>query len=125
MNIVDASEVLKEFQKMAGLNQSGVLDSDTMKMMNMPRCGNKDMSAEMIPDKEDPNEENSIRRKRYKLSETRAKWRKRDLTYRITRFSERMHVNPDLVERDVAKAFKLWEKVTNLNFIRSSDKEVR
>ncbi len=121
---MDASEVLKKFQHMAGLNESGVLDSETMKVMNMPRCGNKDMEVEMIPDEED-GEENSIRRKRYKLSQTGSRWRKRELTYTISRFSNRMTVAPDKVERDVAQAFRLWESVTNLNFIRSKDRNVR
>ena len=33
---------LMEFQSFAGINQTGVLDDETIYWMNMPRCGVKD-----------------------------------------------------------------------------------
>lgn len=33
---------IMEFQAFAGMNVTGELDADTVKMMNMPRCGVKD-----------------------------------------------------------------------------------
>ena len=35
-------EALLDFQFLAGINQTGVLDQDTEKMMTMPRCGVRD-----------------------------------------------------------------------------------
>ena len=36
-------EALLEFQSYAGINQTGVMDPNTVKMMMMPRCGVKDI----------------------------------------------------------------------------------
>ena len=40
---------VKEFQAFAGLRQTGELDKETVEMMEMPRCGVKDI----LEDKED------------------------------------------------------------------------
>ena len=37
---------VKEFQAFAGLRQTGELDEETVKMMEMPRCGVKDVLEE-------------------------------------------------------------------------------
>ena len=50
-----------EFQKFAGLNITGNLDKETVKMMNMPRCGVKDRIGKNM------NEEEHHRSKRYAL----------------------------------------------------------
>ena len=36
-------DALLEFQSYAGINQTGVIDHNTVKMMKMPRCGVKDI----------------------------------------------------------------------------------
>ena len=36
-------EALLEFQAYAGINQTGVLDKDTAQIMEMPRCGVRDI----------------------------------------------------------------------------------
>lgn len=130
-NLIDTSDVIREFQKMAGINETGELNSETMNMMNAPRCGNKDMDHEMIPDIDEQVDNNLkdrlllVRRKRFKLNQYNAKWRKRDLTYNIPKFSSKVKVAPELIERDVENAFRLWEAVTNLNFIKSRDNKVK
>lgn len=85
-------------------------------------CGNLDLDHEIIPDEDE--EGRSVRWKRYKLSPTRRKWKKRELSYRITKFSEQMSLNPRLVEKEVAHAFKLWSRATNLQFYPSKAKYV-
>ena len=43
--LIDSSAMegpIKEFQRFAGLNVTGILDKKTMDMMAMPRCGVKD-----------------------------------------------------------------------------------
>ena len=52
------SYALMEFQRFAGINETGVLDDDTIHMMNAPRCGNKDKVG---------HGEEARRRKRYAL----------------------------------------------------------
>ena len=48
---------IKEFQSFAGLPQTGDLDEETVRMMNKPRCGVKDIVGKSA----------SMRKKRYAL----------------------------------------------------------
>ncbi|CAG7816597.1 unnamed protein product [Allacma fusca] len=108
MNLVDASPFIKQFQEMMGINVTGKLDKETLKMMNAPRCGNPDVHQKIRTE--------NRRSKRYVLTQSR--WEKRDVTYRISEFSRRPGVSEALVDRDVQRAFQLWQDVTNLNFIK-------
>ena len=40
--LLDITSAIKDFQLFAGLNQTGELDEETVKMMGMPRCGVRD-----------------------------------------------------------------------------------
>ena len=48
---------IMEFQSFAGLPQTGDLDEETVRMMNQPRCGVKDIVGKSA----------SVRKKRYAL----------------------------------------------------------
>ena len=50
-------DYIREFQSFAGLNQTGNLDSETIALMQTPRCGVKDIVGKGI----------TTRRKRYAL----------------------------------------------------------
>merc|ERR1719322_1055761 len=67
---------LMDFQTFAGINRTGVLDDETIRWMNMPRCGVKDSVGE-----EDHDDEGGVhsRSKRYALQGSR--WRVKELTY--------------------------------------------
>ncbi|KAB7503369.1 Matrix metalloproteinase-14 [Armadillidium nasatum] len=95
---------IMEFQAFAGLNITGDLDEETIFMMNMPRCGVKDKIGYGA---------NARRKKRYALQGSR--WRVRRLTYKITRYP--LSLSKNEVESDVRKAFKVWEDVTDLQFV--------
>ena len=43
---------IMEFQQFAGLNTTGELDNETVKMMNMPRCGVKDKVGKNMNEEE-------------------------------------------------------------------------
>ena len=60
----DVEPALKLLQRMAGLNETGILDLATMEIMNKDRCGMADFSPT----------DNVRRRKRYKKYGTR--WNK-------------------------------------------------
>ena len=78
---------------------TGVLDQETKKMMEMPRCG--------VPDIQDiGNDANAKRKKRYALQGS--KWRNKDISYRITRFT------PDLRESEVSEELRRAFKVNTL-----------
>ncbi|KAI2810198.1 calcium ion binding [Blomia tropicalis] len=104
---------LAEFQRFAGLNETGLLDEDTMHMMNAPRCGNKDKVG---------HGEEARRRKRYALQGS--KWRRTDLTYRISQYPSKLNLKRSDVDREIARAFQVWSDVTPLNFIVKKDGRV-
>ncbi|XP_022251649.1 matrix metalloproteinase-16-like [Limulus polyphemus] len=102
---------IKDFQRFAGLSETGVLDNDTITMMNMPRCGVKDIVGHSI----------SARKKRYALQGS--KWRTTSLTYKIGKYPSRIkdHLK---VDKEIEKAFKIWSDVTSINFIHKKNGRV-
>ncbi|XP_060941336.1 uncharacterized protein LOC133019018 [Limanda limanda] len=88
-------ETLKKMQGFYGLEVTGQLDTNTMDVMNRPRCGFTDVS-------------------RYSHFDGGPKWEKTLVTYRITNYT------PDLSQGDVdatiAKALQLYSDVIPLDF---------
>ncbi|RWS30356.1 Matrix metalloproteinase-14-like protein [Leptotrombidium deliense] len=95
---------IKDFQRFAGINETGKLDEETVTMMNAPRCGNKDIVG---------HGEEARRRKRYALQGS--KWRKTGITYHISKYSTKF--DEATIDREVGKAFQVWSEVTPLNFV--------
>ncbi|XP_069058469.1 matrix metalloproteinase-18-like [Pleurodeles waltl] len=91
------SEKIREMQKFFGLQVTGKVDSNTLEVMEQPRCGVSDVAA-------------------YSTFPGRPVWRKHALTYRILNYT------PDMARSDVdtaiQKAFKVWSDVTPLTFTR-------
>lgn len=102
----DYVEALKSFQAMANITVSGVLDEETVEMMNLPRCG--------MPDHMGHNDE--VRRK--KRYDAMARWPKMDLTWRINSYS------PDLpdpaIDRIMEAALVAWSHVSELTFTETT-----
>ncbi|XP_033126745.1 matrix metalloproteinase-16-like [Anneissia japonica] len=92
---------LSLMQSFANINNTGLIDGNTLAKMRMPRCGNPDSDGA-----------ESLRKKRYNLAGPR--WKKRSLTYRIARFTE--DFSQILVEQEIERAFKVWSDVTPLTF---------
>ncbi|KAK2719637.1 matrix metalloproteinase-24-like isoform X2 [Artemia franciscana] len=99
----DFKMAVMEFQAFAGLNQTGTLDPETIKLMNTPRCGVRDFIGP-----------SGHRSKRYALQGSR--WRVKDLTYRISRYPSKLKKLD--VDIEIARAFDVWAKATQLNFIK-------
>ncbi|UYV80418.1 Mmp1 [Cordylochernes scorpioides] len=97
-------QAIKEFQRFAGLNETGNLDNLTMAMMNTPRCGVRDRVG---------HGESARRRRRYALQGS--KWRVTSLTYRISKYPRRIK-DRQRVEKEIARAFRVWSSVSPLNF---------
>ncbi|XP_017483196.1 PREDICTED: matrix metalloproteinase-14-like [Rhagoletis zephyria] len=107
------SHALMDFQRFAGLNETGTLDEETVSMMGAPRCGNKDKIG---------HGEEARRRKRYALQGS--KWRRTELTYRISQYPSRRNLKNSDVDREISRAFQVWSEVTPLNFIVKKDGRV-
>lgn len=88
---------IQEMQKFLGLEVTGKLDSETLKVMRMPRCG--------VPDVGD-----------FSTFPGMPKWRKTRLTYRIVNYT--LDLPRDAVDSAIEKALKVWEEVTPLTFSR-------
>ncbi|XP_067014615.2 matrix metalloproteinase-16 [Anabrus simplex] len=97
---------LKDFQAFAGLNVTGELDNDTVKMMATPRCGVEDM---------DPNNDDThVRTKRYDIHGSR--WHSRNITYRVSKYSQRL--TREQVDHEIARALQVWSNHTSLVFTK-------
>ncbi|XP_029312805.1 matrix metalloproteinase-25 [Cottoperca gobio] len=108
-------KAIRVMQRFGGVQETGVLDSETLKLMSTPRCslpdivGNEDMLRMR----------RRRRRKRYALSGL--KWHKTDLTWSVHSYpspvlSTRMPNN--LVDSILTQAFKAWSDVAPLSFRR-------
>ncbi|OWF43599.1 matrix metalloproteinase-16-like [Mizuhopecten yessoensis] len=96
------SKGIAQFQRMAGLPVTGVVDSETIRMMKLPRCGNSD----------DMGYSDQARKKRYALHGS--KWSKYDITYTISEYSKK--ISKTDVDSEIRRAFDAWEGVTPLTF---------
>ena len=81
-------------QKFGGLNETGILDTETVELMKSPRCGVPDNIENYenlidIGDDDDEKEEDKdgyypSRKKRYALQGSR--WKKKTLTYKVGKY---------------------------------------
>jgi len=104
---------IMDFQGFAGLNQTGLLDAETVKMMEMPRCGVKDSVG--------TDQAHGRRKKRYALQGSR--WRVKELTYKISKYPTGSISRSD-VDKEIKKALSVWSEHTDLKFIRKRSGKV-
>ncbi|KAL7848371.1 hypothetical protein AOLI_G00230890 [Acnodon oligacanthus] len=94
-SVLDFETTLKKMQEFFGLEVTGKLDTNTIKVMKKPRCGVSDVAN-------------------FGHFPGKPKWEKKTLTYRITEYT------PDLSQREVdaaiTQAFKLYSDVIPLDF---------
>uniref|UniRef100_A0A8D0GDG0 Peptidase metallopeptidase domain-containing protein n=1 Tax=Sphenodon punctatus TaxID=8508 RepID=A0A8D0GDG0_SPHPU len=91
------ADKIKEMQAFFGLQVTGKLDSNTLEMMQKPRCGIPDVGQ-------------------YSTFPGSPKWLKKDLTYRILNYTPDME--PDDVDTAIERAWKVWSDVTPLTFTK-------
>nr|XP_046232577.1 matrix metalloproteinase-17 [Scatophagus argus]XP_046232578.1 matrix metalloproteinase-17 [Scatophagus argus] len=106
-------KAIRVMQRFGGVPETGVLDSDTLKLMSTPRCSLPD-----IVGSEDRLRKRR-RRKRYALSGL--KWYKTDLTWSVHSYpspSLSPRLSEGLVDSILTHAFKAWSDVAPLNFRR-------
>ncbi|XP_046452877.1 uncharacterized protein LOC124200653 [Daphnia pulex] len=100
---------IAEFQSLAGLEPTGILDEKTLEWMNKPRCG--------VPDREYHAPFTATppltRRKRFSV-EDRNRWTKKHLTYDVKVYTSKLSHSE--VDHEIARAFKLWENASVLTF---------
>lgn len=132
------SKALKRLQKFGGINETGVLDDDTIELIKTPRCGMKDdLEEEQFQNqeiREVGDDENEIvekeergpyfpikkRKKRFALQGSR--WKTRFLTYKVGKYPTGL-TNRE-VDSDVSKAFSMWASASGLTFMKSNARNV-
>lgn len=96
------NKTIMDFQHFSRLNITDELNEETIEQMSRPRCSiNETIGSNK-----------SSRTKRYRLDSNR--WNTTDLTYRITKYSAKL--NKSDVDKEIARAFKLWSRYTDLTF---------
>ncbi|XP_071318520.1 matrix metalloproteinase-25 isoform X2 [Trachinotus anak] len=106
-------KAIRVMQRFGGLQETGMLDSKTLKLMSTPRCSLPDIvgSEDMLKRRR------RRRRKRYALSGL--KWHKTDLTWSVHSYPS-PSLSPgmpnELVERILIHAFKAWSDAAPLSF---------
>ncbi len=105
----DMTDAMKHFQYMANITMTGMLDEDTMMMMDMPRCGVADVLGQA----------GNMRKRRYTLGVNGRvfRWPRTDLTYRIDSRTPDI-TDPNDVDRTMEAALQVWSDVTPLTFRR-------
>ncbi|XP_042311962.1 collagenase 3-like isoform X2 [Sceloporus undulatus] len=92
-------ERIRKLQEFFHLTITGTIDTETVKIMEQPRCGVPDILE-------------------YSTFPRTPKWNKYSLTYRINNYTPDMP--KDKVEAAIAKALKVWSDVTPLQFTRTT-----
>lgn len=99
------TKALKNFQKFAGLDQTGNLDVSTLEVINKSRCGNKDVK---------------ITRCGISSFVTGVgRWDRTNITYSFQNYSRDLPVTEQ--QTAIEQAFSLWATVTPLSFRRIAD----
>lgn len=87
---------IKNFQKFANLNQTGKLDSETLDVMKLPRCGLKDFkTTKQILNRE----------KRFVLQGS--KWSKLNLKWTVAKYPLFSTMNIRMFDEELSRAFAL------------------
>ncbi|KAL6095105.1 mmp25 [Pungitius sinensis] len=106
-------KAIRLMQRFGGVQESGVLDAETLKLMSTPRCSLPDIvgNEEMLKRRR--------RRRRYALSGL--KWHKTELTWSIHGYplpSLSPGMSNGLVDAILQRAFEAWSRETPLRFNR-------
>nr|CAB3263881.1 72 kDa type IV collagenase-like [Phallusia mammillata] len=98
-SLVTKAELVTQFQRNYGLEETGELDDRTVAMMLKPRCGYPDQPAA------------------YRLFPNREHWTESTVTYKITGYTPDM--SPCLVRNTFKRAFRVWEEIVELDFVET------
>jgi len=97
------SNAISNLQKFGGLEITGELDPDTIRLMSAKRCGVHDVSSGF-----------RNRRRRYALQGEH--WTRNNLTWSLTRFEGHSGVGRQQVVQEIHTALNVWSSYSNLKF---------
>lgn len=132
------STAIKLFQQFAKLNETGVLDESTVRMMQMPRCGHPDLyddgrfllAKQQLPSlfaNNNRSDEQSMknqhrlgnggggfRNRRYALQGS--KWPKSKLRFKVGKYPKYPSMTREMIDSELQRAFDLWSNASDVEF---------
>ena len=106
INSIEINNAIKSFQKFANLNQTGVLDTETLNVMKLPRCGHPDLKPTSL--------QKNSKNRRYVLQGS--KWSKSKLNWKIGKYPDSISMANHVFNEEIVRAFGLWSSVSGLEF---------
>lgn len=110
------SSAIKLFQKFAKLNQTGILDESTIRMMQMPRCGHPDLydDGRFLFNNRSNGSSKRFRSRRYALQGS--KWPKAKLRFRVGKYPKYPSMTREMIDLELKRAFELWSEASDVEF---------
>ncbi|XP_030251535.1 matrix metalloproteinase-17b isoform X2 [Sparus aurata] len=106
------TKAVRVMQRFAGLKETGVVDEETMALMNSPRCS--------LPDRDEPSkslasegEEGGTMKRRRRGITT---WRRRNINWRLHSYLSSPHLPRETIRSLIFYALKVWAEPTPLEF---------
>ncbi|XP_038066231.1 matrix metalloproteinase-14-like [Patiria miniata] len=133
MNVTEMSFAIRKMQRYAAVNQTGVLDQPTVRMINTARCGVHDEPEELSDSRIEYYVSDTVvaadsslgRKKRYAVAGLNYKWNKNDIKYKLTNYPDesRSRITKAQVRADTERALKVWSDVIPLTFSKVNVRE--
>ncbi|XP_059202610.1 matrix metalloproteinase-17b [Centropristis striata] len=109
------TNAVRAMQRFAGLRDTGLVNEETMALMNSPRCS--------LPDQDDTskppaNQEGSTMRRRRRRRRRRAiaMWTRRNINWRLQSYPSSSHLSRETIRSLVFYALRVWAEPTPLEF---------
>uniref|UniRef100_A0A3B4DBC0 Peptidase metallopeptidase domain-containing protein n=1 Tax=Pygocentrus nattereri TaxID=42514 RepID=A0A3B4DBC0_PYGNA len=96
------TEAVKAMQKFAGLDETGVLDEETLRLMQTPRCS--------LPDEED------TKTHAQRMKRALSAWTRRNINWRLHSYPTSSSLSREMVRSLVFYALRVWAEPTPLEF---------
>ncbi|XP_068571447.1 matrix metalloproteinase-17b [Cebidichthys violaceus] len=98
------TNAVRAMQRFAGLKDTGVVDEETMALMNSPRCS--------LPDQDNLEGSNMRRRNRRAIP----MWTRKNINWRLRSYPSSSHLSRETIRSLVFYALRVWAEPTALEF---------
>nr|XP_055034286.1 matrix metalloproteinase-17b isoform X1 [Misgurnus anguillicaudatus] len=98
------TQAVKKMQRFAGLDDTGVLDEETLRLIQTPRCS--------LPDDDDQDDDSQSQRMKRAVST----WTRRNINWRLRSYPESSKLSRETIRSLVYYALRVWADPTSLDF---------
>ncbi|XP_069027199.1 matrix metalloproteinase-17b [Embiotoca jacksoni] len=107
------THAVRAMQRFAGLKDTGVIDEETMALMNSPRCSLPDQE---VPSKSMANREGIKMKRRRRRRRAVSMWTHRNINWRLHSYPLSSHLSRETIRSLVFYALRVWAEPTPLEF---------